>query len=102
MMRPWRALSMLRLTARVQRKTPVRFRSSTWRQSCVFIRISKPSRVMPALLTSTSSRASRASTVFTIASVCSSSATSARTLQARPPAAVISATTDSAASGELE
>ncbi len=76
-MRPLRALSIGRLTARVQRNTPVRLRSITLCQSAVFIRISRPSRVMPALFTSTSIRPSRSSTAFTIASTCSSSATSA-------------------------
>ena len=101
MMRPLRALSIARLTARVQRKTPVRLRSITLCQSPVFMRITRPSRVMPALLTSTSRRPCRSNTAFTIASTSASSATLAWKLQAWPPAAPISATTASAASGEL-
>ena len=100
-MRPERALSIARLTARVQRNTPVRLRSITLCQSALFMRISRPSRVMPALFTNTSRRPSFSRTAFTIASTCSSSATLAWWAQAWPPAAWIAATTAWAASGEL-
>ena len=75
MMRPERAFSIERLTARVHRNTPVRLRSITLFQSEVFIRISRPSLVMPALLTRTSRRPDFSSTVLTMSSTWSSSAT---------------------------
>ena len=64
-----------RATALVQRKTPLRFRLITACQSSVFMRISSPSRVMPALLTSTSILPLRSITVLIRPFTASSSAT---------------------------
>ncbi len=51
MIRPVRALSIARLNALVTRNAPFKFVFSTVSQSASAMRISKPSRVTPALLT---------------------------------------------------
>src|SRR4051812_28657496 len=55
-MRPHRARIIPGSTCCVHRKVPARFTSMTASQSAAFMRIARPSRVMPALLTSTSTR----------------------------------------------
>src|ERR1019366_294940 len=51
MMRPVRALIIARLNAFVTRNAPFKFVSSTVSQSASLMRMSRPSRVTPALLT---------------------------------------------------
>ena len=52
-MRPKRCFIIGRITARQRRNTALRLVSSTASQSSSFMRMARPSRVMPALLTST-------------------------------------------------
>ena len=91
--------SSLREAARQTWKVPPRLTSMTRSQSSGVIREIRLSRVIPALATRFQRSSPRASSAWsTIAAACSGSATSPPIATAVPPAAVISATTASAAS----
>ena len=99
MIRPARALSIGRAIARVIQNGPDRFVSITASHSSPSIRISRLSRVMPALLTRMSTDPRPSSAAFTIASHASRPwLVSPWIVTARRPAPVISAATSSAAS----
>ena len=67
MIRPARALIIGRITARVMLKAPVRLTVRTSAQALSVIRMTRSSRVMPALLTRMSTRPSSLSVSSTIA-----------------------------------
>ena len=87
-------------TARVQIAEPVRCTATTLSQSDISILAKLLSRRMPALFTRMSMRPHWSRVCLTMASTCSSLDTSAPLAIASPPAALISATTFSAASLE--
>src|SRR3954470_20655799 len=78
-MRPQRALSMSSSARLVQWKAPVRFVSTTASQSSSGMRIARPSRVMPALLTSTAIEPKRSRTSPNARSTSAAAPTSACT-----------------------
>src|SRR5580698_3484629 len=89
---------MAAATTCVRRKLPVRLVLSTSSQSARFMRSIRPSRVMPALLTSTSILLNFASTAFAAALMEASSAMSSANGSAWPPAARISSATEASLS----
>ena len=74
MMRPARAFIMPRMTPRDKRNTPRKLVAMTASKSSSFMRMLKPSRVMPALLTKIAIAPSSFSIFASTASVCSVSA----------------------------
>src|SRR6266851_719551 len=91
-MRPKRCSTMNFCAARLIRNAPRRCTPSTMSQSSSDILNSRLSRMIPALLTTTTGGPSSAATLPTAVSTWPASLTSAPTATARPPAAVISST----------
>src|ERR1700730_15153890 len=97
-MRPYRASTIWRCTARVNRKTLFRFTSRTASHSSSLILNTRLSRVIPALLTRMSVRPKRDVPASTVAPTCSRPETSHPNAAAWPPAASIRWTTGEARS----
>ncbi len=92
-MRPQRALIMPGSACWAAKKEPYRLILSTRSQSACFIRMARPSRVMPALFTRTSMRPFSAITLAKPAFTASYEETSRSRVMAAPPAARISSAT---------
>ena len=98
-MRPaTRFLSMAFAASCAQRKTPVRSVAITLSHESFDMRRMRPSSVIPALLTRTSSFPCFSTTALNAAVTDAGSATSRRTASAKPPAAEIACATDEALS----
>ena len=92
-MRPLRCLANVRKNAFVKRNAPFRFVSSTVSQSASLMRISRPSRVTPALFTRMSTLPQSARIFSAAAFTSAESDTSTASAHALRPSARISAAT---------